>query len=70
MFKILNFNIFFFFVGGGVIKMNIILGYENFVDIYWGSPQIRLYYGVNSMHFRAFSFYVNGTGFFFFGGGR
>ena len=34
-FKILNFNIF-----GGFRKMNIFGGYEDFVDIFWGSSQI------------------------------
>ena len=29
-------------------------GYEDFVDIFWGSSQIGLYLGVISMHFRIF----------------
>ena len=31
------------------------LGYEDFVDIFWGSSQIGLYLGVISMLFRVFS---------------
>ena len=34
-FKILNFNIF-----GGFQKNKYFLGYEDFVDIFWGSSQI------------------------------
>ena len=33
-FKILNFNIF-----GGFQKIEYFLGYEDFVDIFWGSSQ-------------------------------
>ena len=37
-FKILNFNIF-----GGFQKINIFLGYEDFVDIFWGHQKIGLF---------------------------
>ena len=36
-FKILNFNIF-----GGFLKNKYFLGYEDFVDIFWGHPKIGL----------------------------
>ena len=41
-------------MGGGSEKI-IFWGYEDFVDIFWGSSQIGLYSGVISMYFRAFS---------------
>ena len=34
--------------------MNIFLGYEDFVDIFWGSSQNRASLRVISMHFRVF----------------
>ena len=47
---------FFLFWGwGGVQKNKYFLGYEDFVDIYWGHHKIGLYLGVISMHFRVFS---------------
>ena len=36
----------------GVSEKQIFLGYEDFVDIFWGSSQNWLYLGVISMHFR------------------
>ena len=48
-FKILNFNIF------GGFQKKYFLGYEDFVDIFWGHHKIGLYLGVISMHFRVFS---------------
>ena len=50
LFKILNFNIF-----GGFQKNKYFLGYENFVDIFWGHHKIGLYLGDISMLFRVFS---------------
>ena len=50
VFKILNFTIF-----GGFQKNKSFLGYEDFVDIFWGHHKIGLYSGVISMHFRVFS---------------
>ena len=47
-FKILNFNIFFGF------QMNIFGGYEDFVDIFWGSSQNWASLKVISMQFRVF----------------
>ena len=47
--KILN----FIFLGG--FQKNNILGYEDFVDNFWGHHKIELYLGVISMHFRLFS---------------
>ena len=35
--------------------MNNVLGYEDFVNIFWGHHKIGLYLGVISMHFRVFS---------------
>ena len=49
-FKILNLNNFGFFFR----KMNIFLGYEYFVDIFWGHHKFGLYLGVISMHLRVF----------------
>ena len=49
-FKILIFNIF-----GGFRKLNTFLGYEDFVDIFWGYHKIGLYLQVIYMHFRVFS---------------
>ena len=46
-FKILNFNIL-----GVFRKMNIFGGYEDFVDIFWGSSQNWASLRVISMHFR------------------
>ena len=46
-FKILNFNIFW-----GFQKKKFFLGYEDFVDIFWGHHKIGLYLGVISMYFR------------------
>ena len=39
--QILNFNILFFFLGGGggVQKNEYLLEYEDFVDIFWGTSQ-------------------------------
>ena len=34
--------------------MNIFLGYDDFVDIFWGHHKIGLYFGVIFMHFRVF----------------
>ena len=34
--------------------MNILLGYEDFVDIFWGSSQNLASLRVISMHFRVF----------------
>ena len=48
-FKILNFNIFL-----GFQKMNIFLGYEDFVDIFLGSSQNWASLRVISMQFRVF----------------
>ena len=45
-----NFNVF-----GGFQKNTYFLGYEVFVDIFWGHHKIGLYLGVISMHFRVFS---------------
>ena len=57
----------FFFLGGGGqnfefqyfwgVSENYIyfLGYEDFVDIFWGHHKIGLYLEVISMHFRVFS---------------
>ena len=42
--------IFFFFQ-----KNEYFLGYEVFVDIFWGHHKIGLYLGVISMHFMVFS---------------
>ena len=43
-FKILNFSNFFFFLGGGgVRKINIFWGYEDFVDIFWGHHKNKKY---------------------------
>ena len=50
-FKVLNFNI---LGGGGFRKINIFLGYEDFVDIFGGHHKIGLYLGVIFMHFRVF----------------
>ena len=44
-FKILNINIF-----GGLRKMYIFWGYEDFVDIFWGSSQNWASLRVISMH--------------------
>ena len=49
-FKILNFNIFL-----GFQKNKYFMGYENFVDIFWGHHKIGLYLEVISMHFKVFS---------------
>ena len=49
MFKILNFNIF-----GGFQKNEQFLGYEDFMDTFWGHHKIGLYLGVISIHFRVF----------------
>ena len=46
----MNFNII-----GGFQKNKYFLGYEDFVDIFWGHHKIGLYLGVISMHFRDFS---------------
>ena len=35
--------------------MNIFLGYEEIVAIFWGHHKIGLYLGVISMHFMVFS---------------
>ena len=43
----MNFNIF-----GGFQRNKYFLGYEDFVDIFWGHHKIGLYFGVISMHFR------------------
>ena len=40
---------------GAFNKINIFLGYEDFVNIVWGYHKIGLYLGVISMHFRVFS---------------
>ena len=45
--KILNFNIFW-----GFQKYKCFLGYEDFVEMFWGHHLIGLYLGVISMHFR------------------
>ena len=58
----------FFFLGGGggvqnfecqyfwgFQKNEYFLGYEDFVDIFWGHHKIGLYKGVISMHFRVSS---------------
>ena len=45
-FKIWNFNSFWGF------QKNYLLGYEDFVDIFWGYHEIEFYLGVMSMHFR------------------
>ena len=47
--QILNFNIFW-----GFQKNKYFLGYEEFVDIFWGHHKIGLYLGVISMHSRSF----------------
>ena len=39
----------------GVFRNLIFLGYEDFVDIFWGHHKIGLYLGFISMHFRVFS---------------
>ena len=51
-FKILNINIFFFFLGGGVRKNEHILEYK---DILGGRHKIGVYLGFISMHFGVFS---------------
>ena len=48
-FKILNFNIFF-----GFQKNEYFLGYEDFVDIFWGLSQNWASLRVISMQFRVF----------------
>ena len=49
--KILNFNMFW-----GFQKNKYFFGCDDFVDIFLGGHhKIRLYLGVNSMHFRVFS---------------
>ena len=48
-FKILNFNIFW-----GFQKNEYFLGYEDFVDIFWGHHKIGLYLGIISMQIRVF----------------
>ena len=48
-FKILNFNIF-----GGFQKNSYFWGYEDFVDIFWGSSQDWASLRVISMNFRVF----------------
>ena len=48
-FNILNFNIF-----GGFQKNEYFLGYEDFVDIFLGSPQNWPIFRVISIHFRVF----------------
>ena len=40
---------------GGFQKKEYFLGYEDFVDIFWGHHKIGLYLGVISMYFRVFS---------------
>ena len=56
----MNFNIYFFWRGGGGQKMNIFLcfqkneyfwGYDEIVDIFWGSSQNWTYLGA---HFYTF----------------
>ena len=47
-----NFEVQFF---GGFQKKMIFLGYEDFMDIFWGHHQIGLYLVEISMHFRVFS---------------
>ena len=54
-FKILNFNIFW-----GFQKNEYFWGYEDFVDIFWGSSQNWASFRLISMHFRVF-FKVKGT---------
>ena len=54
-FKILNFNIF-----GGFQKNEYFFGYEDFVDIFFGSSQSWASFRLITMHFRAF-FKVKGT---------
>ena len=49
-FKILSFNIYLVFQ-----KNEYFLGYEDFVDSFWGHHKIGLYLGVISMHFMVFS---------------
>ena len=49
-FKSLNFNIFVFFQSN-----EYYLGYEDFVDIFWGHLKIGLYLGVISMHDMVFA---------------
>ena len=49
----------FQFFWGVFTKMDIILGYEDFVDIFWGSSQNWASLRVISMHFRVFFFKVN-----------
>ena len=56
-FKSLNFNIF-----GGFQKTEYFLGYEDFVDIFWGHHKIGLYLEVISMHLRV---KVQKEGYFF-----
>ena len=48
-FKILNFNIFW-----GFQKNEYFLGYEDFVDIFWGHHKIGLYLGIISMQIWVF----------------
>ena len=48
-FKILSFNIFLVFQ-----KMSLFLGYEDFVNISYGSSQTGLVFGVISMHLKVF----------------
>ena len=52
-FGVKNFEFRYFL--GGFWKINIIFGYENFVDIFWGLHKIGLYLEVISVHFKVFS---------------
>ena len=50
-FGVQNFEFQYFW---GFSKNEYFLGYEDFVDIFWGHYKIGLYLGVISMHFRVF----------------
>ena len=53
--EVQNFELYYFFGGGGYLKKQYFLGYGDFVDIFGGHHKIGLYLGVISMHFKVFS---------------
>ena len=57
-FWVQNFEFHYFW---GFQKNEYFVGYEDFVDIFWGHHEIGLYLGVISMHFRFFFSYGQGT---------
>ena len=63
-FVVQNFEFQYFW---GFQKNKYFLGYEDFVDIFWGHHKIGLYLGVISMHFRVFlKVKVQNRGYFLF----